>query len=314
MHDDSMTGEIPGGAALGRVLQGEDFFFNRLIIDGIDNNPVFALHGAGLQKEEACLFHRSVPSGDAYVALLAERMETGMGNRSPLPVVRFADGEYAFYDSSLKCNGLYRQAESVAAIHAAIPAHLKDMQYLSEHGILAPLVFPGNVHRQSKLLSLFKKKRGNDMALRFLELLAKNDLHLTASNYIPFYAVYAYLSGLRFAMAVDGKTVCIVNSDFNADACAAWFAQVGSHPRLVHVPIPDSYVATQWDSMRENVLRNVPENPDCFMVGAGIGALQVCVDLARRFSVPAVDSGHILNMMNDLERKSAGPRLFTHRR
>jgi len=66
--------------------------------------------------------------------------------------------------------------------------------------------------------------------------------------------------------------------------------------------------------MREDVFRNVPENPGCFMVGAGIGALQVCVDAARRFSAPAIDLGHILNMMNDLERKSQGPRLFTFRR
>jgi hypothetical protein len=73
-------------------------------------------------------------------------------------------------------------------------------------------------------------------------------------------------------------------------------------------------VATRWDSMREEVFLTVPENPDLFMVGAGVGALQVCVDAARRFSAPAIDSGHILNVMNDLERKSQGPRLYTYRR
>ena len=66
--------------------------------------------------------------------------------------------------------------------------------------------------------------------------------------------------------------------------------------------------------MRDEVLRNVPENPDCFMVGAGVGALEVCVDASRLYSAPAIDSGHILNMMNDLEFKSAGPRLYTFRR
>ncbi len=308
------TKETLAGMLLGGLIQGEDFFFNQLTIGGIDNNPVFALYGAGLQKEETCLFHRSVPSGDAYVALLAGRIGAGISNRSPLPVVRFADGEYAFYDGSLQCNGLYRQAESVAAINAAIPCHLKDIQYLSEHGVLAPLIFPGNVCRQSKLSSFFRKKTGNDMALRFLELLAKNHIRLAASNYIPFYAVYAYLSSTRFAQAVDGKTVCVVNSDFNEAACTAWFERAGSRPRLVHVPIPASYVATRWDSMREEAFRHVPENPDCFMVGAGVGALEVCVDAARRFSAPAIDSGHILNMMNDLESKSAGPRLYTFRR
>lgn len=290
------------------------FSFRRLAIAGIDNNPVFERHGEGLRREETCLLHESVASGDAYVALLAERIEAAMRDRRPFPVVRFADGEYAFYSGSLQCNGLYHQAESVAAIHAAIPGHLKAIHYLSEHGTLAPLVFPGNVHRQSKLRSLFRKKNGNDTALRFLELLAKNGMRLSASNYIPFYAVYAYLSGTRFAQALDGKTVCVVNSDFNEAACNAWFERAGSRPKLVHVPIPASYVATRWDSMRDEAFRHVPEKPDCFMVGAGIGALEVCVDAARRFSAPAIDSGHILNMMNDLESKSAGPRLFTFRR
>jgi hypothetical protein len=50
------------------------------------------------------------------------------------------------------------------------------------------------------------------------------------------------------------------------------------------------------------------------MVGAGVGALDVCVDLARFSSVPAIDAGHILNVMNGLECKSGGPRLFTYQR
>lgn len=310
----TIKGGILADTLLGELIRGEGFRFDRLVIEGIDNDPVFALYGLGLQKEEVCLFHNSVPSGDAYVAMLAERIEAGMKNHSPLPVVRFADGEYAFYSGSLKCNGLYQQAESVAAIKAAFPAHVEALRYLASSGILAPLIFPGNTQQRSGLRALFGKKDGRDLAIRFLQFLFRNQIRITESNYVPFYCVYSYLSGMRFAAAVDGKTVCIVNSDFNAAACTAWFERAGSRPNLIHVPISDSYVATKWDSMRESVLRNVPDKPDCFMVGAGVGALQICVDMARRFSVPAIDSGHILNMMNDLEHKSQGPRLFTYRR
>jgi hypothetical protein len=313
MSIESRQGEIPTDTLLGKFVQG-DFGFNRLLIEGIDNNSVFALHGAGLQNEEICLFHESLPSGDAYVALLADRFEAGMKNGSPLPVVRFADGEYAFYSGSLKCNGLYKQAESVPAIKAAFPAHVEALRYLAATGILAPLIFPGNTRERSWLRKLIGKKDGKDLAIRFLKFLADYQIRITGTNYIPFYCVYSYLSSTRFARAVDGKTVCIVNSDYNEEACVAWFERAESRPKLVHVPIPASYVATQWDSMRENAFLNVPENPDCFMVGAGVGALEVCVDAARRFSVPAIDSGHILNMMNDLENKSQGPRLFTFRR
>jgi len=310
IHSSSM----PIASTLDRFVDSERFRFDRLTIEGIDNEPVFAKNSPEQREEETILFHQSVPSGDAYVAQLADRIEAGMNNHSSLPVVRFADGEYAFYSGSLKCNGLYKQAESVAAIKAAFPAHAEALRYLASSGILAPLIFPGNTRERSWLRKVLGKKDGKDLAIRFLQFLADHQIGITETNYIPFYCVYSYLSSTRFAQAVDGKTVCIVNSDFNAAACAAWFARAGSHPRLVHVPIPASYVATRWESMREDVLRKVPENPDCFMVGAGVGALEVCVDAARRFSAPAIDSGHILNMMNDLESKSQGPRLYTFRR
>lgn len=302
------------GTQLGQFLEGGGFQFNRLAIEGIDNTPVFEVNVSDMPLQEICPFHESVQSGDAYMALMANRIEAGMENHTPLPVVRFADGEYAFYSGSLKCNGLYRQAESVAAIKAAFPAHVEALRYLAASGILAPLIFPGNMQQRRGLRTLFGKKDGRDWAIHFLKFLARHEIRLTQTNYIPFYCVYAYLSSTRFAKAVDGKTVCIVNSDFNEAACTAWFERAGSRPKLVHVPIPASYVATQWDSMREEAFRHVPEKPDCFMVGAGIGALEVCVDAARRFSAPAIDSGHILNMMNNLESKSQGPRLFTFRR
>lgn len=314
MDTRSTKEEILANTALGQLVNGEDYRFGQLAIEGIDNSPVFALYGEGLKTEEVCLFHKSVPSGDAYVARLGDRIEAAMKGGSPLPVVRFADGEYAFYSGSLKCNGLYHQAESAAAIKAAFPAHAEAMRYLAESGVLAPLIFPGNTHERRGLRALFGKKDGKDMAIRFLQFLARHQIRLTESNYVPFYCVYSYLSSTRFARALDGKTVCIVNSDFNEAACTAWFERAGSRPKLVHVPIPASYVATRWDSMREEAFRHVPQQPDCFMVGAGVGALEVCVDAARRFSAPAIDSGHILNMMNDLESKSAGPRLYTYRR
>jgi hypothetical protein len=45
-----------------------------------------------------------------------------------------------------------------------------------------------------------------------------------------------------------------------------------------------------------------------------VGALLVCADVARTFSIPAIDAGHILNMMNDRVGKSNGARLYTLRK
>lgn len=299
---------------LAQFFSREDFRFQRLLIQGLDNTATCDVHGLGLLDQETSLFHQSVSSGDDYVEVLAERLRSAIEKKLPFPVVRFADGEYAFYDKSLKCNGLYEQAESIEAIDDALPFHILALIELSATGILAPLFFPGNVRRPSGLQRLFRKKRHTAQAIRFLQFLAENGIVLTGSNYVPFYVVYAYLSSTGFAAEMDGKAVCIVNPDFNHSACVSWFDRAGSRPRLYHIPIPESYVATQWNTFRAEVLPAIPENPDCFMVGAGVGALQVCVELARIFSVPAIDSGHILNMMNGLESKSAGPRLFTYQR
>jgi hypothetical protein len=299
------TGLLPGCAG---------FRFASLALAGIDNTRAVERFGPGIRAEEVCLFHEEVASGDAYTEMLGERVTTGMRNRTATPIVRFADGEYAFYRGSLRCNGLYDQAESVEAIQKAIPAHAEDLRYVAGTGILAPLVFPGNIGPVRRKFPAFWKRSGDDGAARFLEFLRGHGVLLGGTNYVPFYVVYAYLTSRAFAAAVDGRKVCILNSDIDMTSCTAWFETLSSRPSLVPVPIPASYVATRWDSMRDEVLRAVPPDADLCLVGAGVGALRVCADIGRRFSIPALDAGHALNMMNDMEKKSDGARLFTDHR
>lgn len=287
------------------------FRFETLEVTGIDNTRVVDRFGPRIRAEEVCLFHEGTASGDAYVAMLSERVRSGMSERKGTPVVRFADGEYAFYAGSLRCNGLYEQAESPDAIRRSIPAHAEDLRYVAETGILAPLVFPGNIGPVRRKFPAFWKRSGDDGAAFFLEFLRGHGVRLSETNYVPFYIVYAYLTSRAFAAAVDGRKVCILNSGIDMASCAAWFSALSSRPSLVPVTISASYVATGWDSMRDEVLRAVPPDAELCLVGAGVGALRVCADLSRRFSVPALDAGHALNMMNDMERKSMGPRLYT---
>lgn len=294
-----------------RLTGSPQFRFNALVVTGIDNRPVVDRFGARMREQESCLLHDAVPTGDACVDMLSERVAKGMSERIGTPVVRFADGEYAFYGLSLGCNGLYEQAESVKAIRSNISAHAGDLRYVAGTGLLAPLVFPGNIGPVRRRFPAFWKRSGDDGAVRFLEFLRAHGVRLSETNYIPFYAVYAYLTSRAFAAAVDGRKVCILNSDIDMDSCEAWFSALSSRPSLVPVPIPASYVATRWDLMRDEVLQAVPPDADLCLVGAGVGALRVCADLSRRFSIPALDAGHALNMMNDMEKKSMGPRLYT---
>ena len=297
---------------LARVLSAADFKFKPLVIDGIDNEPVYECFGKHLAVEETCLFSRRIASGQAYIDLLHSSLQDCLQGKNEMPVVRFADGEYAFYAQSLKCNGLYQQAESVGAIRRAIPYHIEMLRRLAEHGWLAPLVHQGNIAAPKRSLWAFlRRSKSEGTALQFLELLAGNDISLTADNYIPFYVLYAYLTSPDFAALVHGKHICILNSTCNVEAGKAWFARRGSEPRLTFVEIPDSFVATRWQEMRPEILARVPADCDLCLVGAGIGSLPVCVDLASTFAVPAIDAGHVLNMMNARKDKSNGARLYT---
>ena len=294
------------------ITDGQITIFKKLIITGIDNSRVLSDNNFSQIEEEICAFHDKIETGDEYFTLIDNMVSYAMDAKQPLPIVRFADGEYEFYRLSMRCNGLYRQAESKKAIKKSMPLHVSSFDYVSKHGILAPLICRMNTHSKTLLEKLFKKKnRRNDLALTFLSFLLKNNIDLTASNYIPFYVIYAYLSSNVFSSRLNGKTICILNSDINTNACMEWFSKRGSFPKIVCISIPREYVATQWDGIHDKMSSLIPDEVSCFLVGAGIGSLLVCSDLARTYSVPAIDAGHILNMMNNNVGKSSGHRLFT---
>jgi hypothetical protein len=299
---------------LDHLQESKEFSFKKLAVKGIDNEPVKRYHRSKMTDVEYCLFHREALSGDVYLEILNGYICKNLKSKTAAPVVRFADGEYAFYAESLQCNGLYQQAESVAAIRKAMPEHVEALKLLAHNGKYAPLIFPGNVQPKKKhLFSFLQKKEGDDSALLFLELLQKHNINITHENYLPFFVVYAYLTSERFSKLVNGKKLCVVASEFNMEAFKRWFNRFSSHPEFVFVEIPDQYVATQWGRIKEKVLAELPSDTDLCLIGAGIGALLVCVDVANEYMIPAIDAGHVLNMMNGREDKSGGARLYTIR-
>ncbi|PKN05480.1 MAG: hypothetical protein CVU74_01550 [Deltaproteobacteria bacterium HGW-Deltaproteobacteria-9] len=267
-----------------------------------------------MRDEEICLFHQDVLTGDDYFTILHHTITGGLSERKAVPIVRFADGEYAFYNYDLGCNGLYRQAETVDAIKKTMPSHITALKKMAASGKLAPLIFPGNSARKKKggVKSFFSSKEESS-ASTFLKLLFHNKIELTADNYTPFYVVYAYLTSEDFIRLVDHKKICVISSEFNRNSCTNWFGRFSSTPDLSFVEIPAEYVATRWDSMKEGIIKQIPPDTELCLVGAGIGALSVCVDVAERLSIPAIDAGHVLNMMNDCVDKSNGSRLYTIR-
>ena len=290
------------------------FHFAHLTISDIDNEPVTRIFSDKILEQEFCLFARDIPTGDAYFLFLHERFVEALQKKRPLPVVRFADGEYAFYKYTLGCNGLYKQAESVKSIHEAMPQHIAAMKYIADNGLLAPLVYPGNANiAPSGLLRFFRKGQDSGGA-DFLDFIHKAKIDLTGDNYVPFYLVYAYLTSANFARLLHNRNLVVMNSDFNEKSCLSWFNRFESRPNIDFVSIPAEYVATRWDDVRQPILDRIPKGTDLCLTGAGVGALLICQDVARQLSIPAIDAGHVLNMMNDRVDKSNGARLYTLRK
>ena len=115
---------------LDQLISNKEFRFDRLVLKGIDNDPVKKTNEIEMTDQETNLFHREISCGGDYFDLLNTLVYNRIRTRQPAPVVRFADGEYAFYAYSLHCNGLYQQAESVAAIKKAMPLHLEALRVL----------------------------------------------------------------------------------------------------------------------------------------------------------------------------------------
>lgn len=299
------------GDTLDRMLS-EEFRFQRFVVDGIDNEPVLSVSQPHMRKEEICLVSNKFNDASNYLNVLHDFVSSAINKKRAAPVVRFADGEYAFYAGQLTCNGLYRQAESVKAIHKAIPFHLDALKALLVDGKAAPLIFPGNTQIPYKGFFPFLKKSKRDSSARlFLDFLEANGLYLSEHSYIPFFSVYAYLTSKLFYRLIDGKIICVINSDNREEDCRQWFTEHNCKPELYFVSIPEEFMATQWPTIRAKVLDAIPRQTDLCLVGAGIGALPLCVDAALHLGIPAIDGGHVINMINGLVSKSNGPRLYT---
>ncbi|MBC8179755.1 hypothetical protein H8E88_01410 [candidate division KSB1 bacterium] len=115
---------------LEQLIASKEFRYDCLVLKGIDNDPVKKTNEIEMTDQETNLFHREISCGGDYFDLLNTLVYNRIRTRQPAPVVRFADGEYAFYAYSLHCNGLYQQAESVAAIKKAMPLHLEALRVL----------------------------------------------------------------------------------------------------------------------------------------------------------------------------------------
>ncbi len=294
---------------LRKALSG-GFYFRSIDDERLANQKLISQRPK-LVRETISLVHSSRTSLQANIQYLHERILAAMAMQKSLPIVRFADGEYAFYSLSLACNGLYKQAQSQQEIQAVLANHIHALKYVQTNGFMAPLVFPGNLQFRPSLKKILGIKEKPGSSLSFIRFLSSHGIHLAPDSYIPFYAIYAYLTSNKFLSACDGRSICILNSDINIEAANEWFNKSDSRVRISSVCMPSEYVATSWKQYKNDILPQIPRETDICLVGAGIGSLEVCSDISQSFCIPAIDAGHVLNMISSRVDKSAGARLFT---
>jgi hypothetical protein len=122
--------------------------------------------------------------------------------------------------------------------------------------------------------------------------------HLTASNYIPFYFVYALLRGPRMSDLVTGRRVLLVHSAVGAKREAIARSLSAFSPRAVEwLRIsPNRSFADTLD------LKSIAGAPDLCFVGAGIGKPRILRQL-ETFNVPCIDAGYAFEVWADPDRQ-----------
>jgi N-acetylglucosaminyl-diphospho-decaprenol L-rhamnosyltransferase len=294
------------------ILKNVGFCRSKLEHPKLDNSSILVNSSKGMMKELFSLTHRSKLSLSENISFLDLTISRSIIEKAGLPVVRFADGEYSFYFGSMACNGLYKQAENLEEILISIPRHMQSIKVVSTNGILAPLFHDGNMKEKISFRKKLKGYQPIGCAGSFLDLISLFNINLHRDNYVPFYSVYAYLTSSLFLKTCHQKKICLLNSDYNAKAAQTWFSRCGQEIFIEHVELPHQFLATRWIEFREKILNKIPRDSALCLVGGRIGALEVCVDISTTLSIPAIDGGHVLNMINDKISKSAGPRLFTN--
>ena len=255
--------------------------------------------------ETSILIYKSQDSIVNSCERFHQKLCNAVFEKLPFPVVRFADGEYSFYNNSLKCNGLYKQVENHFKLFIYKQLHKKYLIDLSKIGYFAPLINENYI--------LKKYYFGNPL-IKFLKFLIKNNIILSDKNYFPFYFLYKYLFSELFSNFLSNKKVLLINSSFNEDKAYSYFNNAGAkNINLKYLQIPEEYASNQMDNILGKIRCLRGENLDIAFIGAGLCALPICVEVSKTLSIPSIDGGHFLNIINSKVESSNGARLFTNR-
>lgn len=262
----------------------------------------------------------------AWVSLVLARVESAIG-RCFLPIIRLADGEFLF---------LLGFQPPTPRIGWTFPfrwmrwwlTRFKPRRQLRAGGTHASRPLYASAKYTTKELDGIRRAYGRVLAqvagngliaadLSFCAVpfqdhffpalrtwLDANSIHLTMANYVPFYFIYALLTGPERHRLLAGRRVLVIHSATGQkqDAIKASLMREGVNDVLWHTISPDRslYDVVPVDRFIGAV--------DLCVFGAGIGKPAILEQL-EPLGVPCIDAGYVIEVWAD--PSVAQSRIFT---
>lgn len=250
------------------------------------------------------------------------RVESAIGERY-FPVVRFSDGEYLacvghqkpylsgltlaqylkglggyyraklMWDGSIKArtapgvsSGDYNKNELTWAAER-IPSALKDF---SRNGLLAlHMTFSSRPFQERYHAPFYKYLKNNEIILK-------------SENYVHFYFVYAALRGEAVRRWFANRRILIVHS-----ASGEKRKKIIDNLKKLGVCSIEWLPISHNKSLTQRIdVSAVTDQPDCIVVGAGIGKL-LLIEQLKPLNVPIIDAGFCFEVWGDPEMVSSRP-------
>jgi hypothetical protein len=245
-----------------------------------------------------------------------ERVVSAVG-RSYLPVYRMADGEFKFMVGEralLPAGVLHRTVHSVASFARRVTGRSATCWgevYAAADRVRAAARFRSAlVHvARAGMLAMYFANRKDEWGAAYFEpvcdWLDRHAIPLNATNYVPFYSVYALLSGPVRTELFVGRRVLVATHVSDSRRAALRSGMLAEGCAAVEF-LPVSRTQSLLDVLD---LRRVQDSPDLVLVAAGIGSVNVLAQL-EPLGVPCIDCGIALECIIAQNRRWERPFLI----
>ena len=238
-------------------------------------------------------------------------------SREFLPVYRMADGEFEFLTGKVPVapdsDGVRRLVHTIATPARRVARLVRfhtvwgETYYAWQRAAALTRLRTSIRHIAERgYLALYFVRRADGWSEEYFtpacEWLDRNGITLTRANYVPFYAVYALLSGPRRWDVFGGRTVLVVTH-----LTASRRTAIENGLRDLGANAVEFIGISGRGALFETIDVSKVERPiDVALVAAGIGSAPILTQL-EPLRVPALDAGMWIDCLVDPARREERP-------